>query len=44
MEVSPVLDPSGRTARYAVELLKHFLAPGLFDLVPASLIGAGGRS
>jgi arginase len=44
MEVSPMLDPSGRTARYAAELLTHFLAPRLFDLVPASLVGAGGRS
>jgi arginase family enzyme len=44
MEVSPVLDPSGRTARYAAELLTHFLAPRLFDLVPTSLVGAGGRS
>jgi arginase family enzyme len=44
MEVSPVLDPSGRTARYAAELLTHFLAPRLFDLVPGSLAGAEGRS
>ena len=44
MEVSPVLDPSGRTARYAAELLTHFLVPRLFDLVPTSLVGGEGRS
>jgi arginase family enzyme len=43
MEVSPVLDPSGRTARYAAELLTHFLAPRLFDLVPARPLAAAGR-
>jgi agmatinase len=31
MEVSPVLDPSGRSMRYAAELLTHFLAPRIFD-------------
>ena len=31
MEVSPVLDPSGRSPRLAAELITHFLAPRIFD-------------
>ena len=44
MEVSPVLDPSGRTMRYAAELLTHFLAPRLFDVLPALPLTPAGRS
>ncbi|HEV8308967.1 MAG TPA: agmatinase family protein [Methylomirabilota bacterium] len=31
MEVSPVLDPSGRSMRLAAELITHFIAPRIFD-------------
>lgn len=34
MEVSPPLDPSGRSMRYAAELLMHFLVPQVFDIAP----------
>ncbi len=34
MEVSPPLDPTGRSIRYAAELLTYFLAPRIFTTVP----------